>query len=55
MKKRTLTLSRESLTELSIEDLDHVVGAASLLGKCWNASLLCITDDYRTTCLNCEA
>jgi hypothetical protein len=45
---RTLVLKREALTELTDVQLAQIVGAQGL------RSLLCLTDQYRQTCLNCE-
>ena len=47
-QRRTLVLKRDTLTELAPADLAEVVGAKGI------GTLLCLTDQYRQTCLNCE-
>jgi hypothetical protein len=53
---RTLTLKRETLTEIASAELAGVVGAQALptlAADCFSRQI-CLTDDQRTTCLNCE-
>jgi hypothetical protein len=58
MKRRTLVLKREALTELATADLAGVVGAGqgipTLAATCFSNQVRCITDNDHTTCLNCE-
>jgi hypothetical protein len=55
MKRRTLSLKSETLAEIGVAELAEVVGAqATGGGTVCVKTLLCITDEYRTTCLNCE-
>lgn len=58
MKRRSLSLRREALAELGPETLGQVAaGAPNTLGKDCLANtgpIVCFTDRYRTTCLNCE-
>ncbi|HEU0132257.1 MAG TPA: hypothetical protein VFQ85_14810 [Mycobacteriales bacterium] len=57
-QRRTLSLRREALTELGPETLGVVVGAAAATAvkECLanTGPVVCFTDRYRTTCLNCE-
>jgi hypothetical protein len=56
-QRRTLSLKRESLTELTAADLAGVVAAQGIptLGvECGRSVRICLTDNDRTTCLNCE-
>lgn len=58
-RRRTLALSRETLAVLTSGDLEEVQGAAVPntldVKACLGVSVrVCFTDDYRTTCLNCE-
>jgi hypothetical protein len=57
MKRRTLTLKRETLTEIASAELAGVVGAQALptlVANCFSRQVRCITDNDHTTCLNCE-
>jgi hypothetical protein len=57
MKRRTLTLKRETLTEIATAELAGVVGAQALptlVANCFSRQVRCITDNDHTTCLNCE-
>jgi hypothetical protein len=56
-QRRTLSLKRETLTEIAATALAGVVGAQALptlAANCFSAQIRCVTDNDRTTCLNCE-
>jgi hypothetical protein len=59
-RTRTLSLRREALTALAPESLADVVAGVQAtpttpVKYCLTGTgAACITDDYRTTCLNCE-
>ena len=55
--KRTLSLTREALTELSPADLTNVAGAAlptQPLYNCLNSQYLCYTDTAGSACCPTE-